>query len=283
MKSKTALTLMTPLNSLYALTPLNSLSTLTALKPLKARFLLLILFVGLIGCGEENISGNQDDNEQEQISDSINKILPLGASRVEGARPDYESFRYELWKDLVENDWVFDFIGTQSDQADYPTFSGKDFDRDHEGRGGWTSGQILEGLPGWLEQTGGPDVVLFSSPGGNDMLEGLDFDNAASNINQIIDELRAANPEVIIVIEEMAPGLQELFNSAELSAYYAGLHELVSSIVSEKSTDSSPIIPIDMHTGFSDELLADDVHYNETGANFIASRYYEVLNEVLQR
>jgi lysophospholipase L1-like esterase len=31
------------------------------------------------------------------------------------------------------------------------------------------------------------------------------------------------------------------------------------------------------------ELLADDVHYNETGADFIASRYYEVLNEVLQR
>ena len=105
MKSKTALTLMTPLNSFTFLTHLNSLS---ALKPLKARFLLLILFVGLIGCGEENISGNQDDNEQEQISDSINKILPLGASRVEGARPDYESFRYELWKDLVENDWVFD-------------------------------------------------------------------------------------------------------------------------------------------------------------------------------
>ena len=68
-----------------------------------------------------------------------------------------------------------------------------------------------------------------------------------------------------------------------LSAYYAGLHALVSSIVSEKSTDSSPIITIDMHTGFSDELLADDVHYNEIGAEFIASRYYEVLNEVLQR
>ena len=65
-------------------------------------------------------------------------------------------------------------------------------------------------------------MVLFSSPGGNDMLEGLDFDNAASNINQIIDELRAANPEVIIVIEVMAPGLQELFSSAELKRLLCG-------------------------------------------------------------
>ena len=48
-------------------------------------------------------------------STSINKILPLGASRVEGARPEFESFRYELWKDLKENDWTFDFIGTQKD------------------------------------------------------------------------------------------------------------------------------------------------------------------------
>jgi hypothetical protein len=34
---------------------------------------------------------------------NINKILPLGASRVEGAKPLYESYRYELWKDLKEN------------------------------------------------------------------------------------------------------------------------------------------------------------------------------------
>jgi hypothetical protein len=81
----------------------------------------------------------------------------------------------------------------------------------------------------------------------------------------------------------MAPALEKLFCSSELSAYYARLHALVDSIVSKKSTISSPIIPIDMHTGFSDEPLADDVYYNETKAEFIASRYYEVLNEVLQR
>ena len=28
------------------------------------------------------------------------------------------------------------------------------FDIDHEGRGGWTSGEILDGLNDWLNQTG---------------------------------------------------------------------------------------------------------------------------------
>ena len=75
--------------------------------------------------------------------------MSLGASRVEGDRPNFESYRYELWKKLIDNNFTFDFIGTQSDNAIYPSFKGFNFDIDHEGRGGWTSGDILEGLDGW--------------------------------------------------------------------------------------------------------------------------------------
>jgi lysophospholipase L1-like esterase len=37
-----------------------------------------------------------------------------------------------------------------------------------------------------------------------------------------------------------------------------------------------------MFTGFTDDLLSDDVHYNEAGADFIASRYYVILENVLE-
>ena len=37
-----------------------------------------------------------------------------------------------------------------------------------------------------------------------------------------------------------------------------------------------------MFTGFTDELLADEVHYNEAGAIFIATRNYNVLVDVLE-
>ncbi|MFK7796992.1 MAG: hypothetical protein AB8E82_06030, partial [Aureispira sp.] len=131
-----------------------------------------------------------DDMNPKPQSTSINKILPLGASRVEGARPEFESYRYELWKDLKENDWTFDFIGTQSDEATYLAFNSMSFDIDHDGRSGWTSGQILNGLNGWLNQTGSPDIVLFSSPGGNDILDGQDYNQTISNINAIIDVLQ---------------------------------------------------------------------------------------------
>jgi hypothetical protein len=99
-----------------------------------------------------NACDKDDETTLKSQSTSINKILPLGASRVEGARPEYESFRYELWKDLIDGGWTFDYIGTQSDNASYPPFDNETFDIDHEGRGGWTSGQISDGLNDWLKE-----------------------------------------------------------------------------------------------------------------------------------
>ena len=228
-------------------------------------------------------SCNKDDNDinPKPKSNSINKILPLGASRIEGARPEYESFRYELWKDLIGNNWTFDFIGTQSDNASYTSFNNNIFDIDHEGRGGWTSGQILEELNSWLSETGSPDIVLLSSPGGNDALEGLPYEDAVENINSIIDILQTNNPSVTIVIEQMAPGRTDIMTS-ELTSFFDQMQQEVLNIATNQSTSSSQVIAVDMFTGFDDGLLADDVHYNESGAEFIATRYYNVLENILE-
>ena len=156
-----------------------------------------------VGCRNEDDSFNPEDYAP---STSTNKILPLGASRVEGARPDYESFRYELWKLLVDSNKEFDYIGTNRDDADYPNYMNQDFDIDHEGYGGFTSEQILEELETTL-QYDIPDIVLLSSPGGNDALNGMSYDNAVDNVNAIIDALQAANPNVTIVIEQLALSL----------------------------------------------------------------------------
>ncbi|MFK8046536.1 MAG: GDSL-type esterase/lipase family protein [Crocinitomicaceae bacterium] len=222
-----------------------------------------------------------DDTVPKPQSSSINKILPLGASRVEGARPEFESYRYELWKDLKDNDWVFDFIGTQSDGATYPAFNSMSFDIDHEGRGGWTSGQILNGLGGWLNQTGSPDIVLFSSPGGNDILEGEDYNQTISNINAIIDVLQTYNPDVAIIIEQPAQGRSD-FMTTEFTNAFNQMRQDVLTIAADQTTINSQVIAVDMFTGFNDTHLTDEVHYNQTGADFIAIRYYNALVNVLE-
>ena len=228
-----------------------------------------------------NACNKDESSSPKPISTSINKIMPLGASRVEGAKPDFESYRYELWKDLKQNNWTFDFIGTQSDNASYSSFNGNEFDFDHEGRGGWTSGEILNGLDDWLNQTGATDIVLLSSPGGNDALQGLPYSQAVSNINAIIDVLQVDNPNVTIIIEQMAPGRSDIMTS-ELTGFFEQMQQEVLSIASNQTTTTSQVIAVDMFTGFNDGLLADDVQYNESGADFIANRYYNVLVNILE-
>jgi len=216
-------------------------------------------------------------------SDSINTILPLGASRVEGARPAFESFRYELWKDLIDGGWTFDYVGTRRDPASYPEYKGRDFDRDHEGRGGFTAAEILSELENWLthgDAEVAPDIVLFSSPGGNDALQNLSYSETLISINAIIDLLQEANPEVTIVMELLAPGRSDIM-TPELTAYFDQLNQDLPAIADQQSTASSRVLIVDMATGFSDALLADEVHYNEAGAAFVADRYYPVLEGVL--
>lgn len=223
----------------------------------------------------------KDTSEQPLPNTSINKILPLGASRVEGARPDFESYRYELWKDLVGNDWTFDFIGSRQDNANYATFNGSVFDTDHEGRGGFTSGEILAGIRSWLDITGPPDVVLFSSPGGNDILNGASsLEQTVSNVNAIIDILQESNPNVTILIEELAPAKSGFMTSQQMTNFTA-MQQEARTIANQQSTTTSRVISVDMFTGFSDALLADDVHYNTAGADFIATRYYRALDTLL--
>jgi hypothetical protein len=206
--------------------------------------------------------------------------MPLGASRVQGNRPKYESFRYELWKDLNTNGWKFDFIGTQTDKASYPSVNGENFDVDHEGRGGWTSGEILDNINTWLNATDTPDIVLFSSPGGNDALQDLPYNEAISNINGIIDALQTYNPSVTIVIEQMAPGNTNVMTQ-KLIDYFSDLQQEVLTIAANKTNSNSKVIAVDMFTGFTNNMLADPVHYNELGADYIATRYYNTLVNVL--
>lgn len=238
-------------------------------------FLFVFLFV-ITSCGDDPV-----EPTDKPRSTSINKILPLGASRVEGDRPEFESFRFELWKLLTDGGWEFDYIGTMTDPASYPDYSGMRFDADHEGRGGWTSSQILSGIREWLDSSGAPDIVLFSSPGGNDALSGLPFDDAVSNINAVIDILQTENPNVTIIIEQMAPAKSDEM-TPQLTAYFEQMQQEVLNIAAQQSTSTSKVLAVDMYTDFVDSFFADDVHYSEAGAQVIAERYYSVLDTVLK-
>jgi hypothetical protein len=235
--------------------------------------ILFFVFFTISSCTSDDdkvISGECSPNEKGT------KIMPLGASRVQGFPGVFESYRYELWKDLIDGGFEFDFVGNNEDLWQYASYKNYCFDNEHEGRGGWTAANINENIESWLTAVGDVDIVLFSSPGGNDALSGADFDGIVLNINTIIDKIQAHNSNMTIIIEQLAPG-KTSFMTEEYTLLFAQMKTVITQIASSKTTATSEVVVVDMATGFTDDLLADDIHYNQAGAAFIAERYYNKL------
>lgn len=239
----------------------------------------LLLFILL------SISSCSKDDESENASKCVTiekgtKIMPLGASRVQGFPGIFESYRYELWKDLVDGAFEFDFVGTNKDLWEYESHKNYCFDNEHEGSSGWTAAKINENIDTWLKSVGDVDIVLFSSPGGNDALGGADFNGIVANINAIIDKIQAHNPNITIIVEQLAPGKSSFMTDA-YKLLFAQMKTVIAQIASSQTTSTSKVIVVDMATGFTDDMLADDIHYNKAGAEFIAERYYNKLVPLL--
>lgn len=200
------------------------------------------------------------------------EILPLGDSRVAGDRPVYESYRYELWKNLLDNGWTFDLVGDQTDGAAYPEYDNLSFDPDHAGVSGATSGQTLDRVRETISTENAPDIVLLGI-GGNDYLQGAGTpEEAIDNINEIIDHLQTANPEVVIFLEQIAPAFS-LFMFPSVQADFDQFNADILVTAAAQSDGDSIVIAVDMATDWSDSYLADIVHYNESGAKVVADRY----------
>ena len=96
-----------------------------------------------------------------------------------------------------------------------------------------------------------------------------------------MDAAQAVNPEAIIIIEQAAPPLTSE-QTPEFLAIYNRIIQDVVTIAQRQSTTTSKVLTVDMATGFTNAMLADDVHYNEAGAQFIANRYFEILQGILE-
>lgn len=242
---------------------------------LNKALLFLSFFLITIACNKEDAIEIIDPSTVEGAI----KIMPLGDSRVEGARPDFESYRYELWKNIIDNNLVVDFVGERKDEANYATYQGNNFDRDHEGTGGAVTDDILATIQD-ITVEDAPDIVLLDI-GGNDLLEGSkDVNRTIANIDQIIDYFQMQNENIVIILEQIAPG-QSSFMTPALIARFNEFNSKIPEVADRQTTATSTVTFANMAKDWMDDWLADPVHYNEEGAKIVADRYFEVLDTFL--
>lgn len=203
-------------------------------------------------------------------------IMPLGDSRVEGAKKDYDSYRYELWKKLVDNGWKVDFVGKREDERKYEDYQDQCFDWNHQGTGGAITLDILQTVEE-LTAEEVPEVVLLGI-GGNDLVDGSQsVTDVVNNINAIIDRLQSLNDSITIFVEQIAPGISS-FMTEDLTGKFESFNANIPILAGQQTDGASIVVSIDMSTDWSDSYMADDVHYNEAGAKVIADKYYEAID-----
>ena len=202
----------------------------------------------------------------------------LSSCKKDSDEEGYESYRYELWKKCIQNNYEIDFVGQQYDDGTYPNFMGQSFDRDHEGIGGIETEDVLNNIEEVLSQTNNLDAVLLCV-GGSDLLNGDDPQTAIDNIGLIIDEIQNIFPSIIIYLEQIAPGNNEIMTN-DFQQKLTEFNGLIYNIATDYSNQNSTVMAIDMSTNFTENFLADDVHYNQNGAVFIAEQYYSSISTV---
>ena len=205
------------------------------------------------------------------------KVMCIGDSRVAGGG-EY-SYRYDLWKNMLDNGWTADYIGINYDDHNYPTYLGQTFDGDHQSEGGFTTQNVIDHLD--FATSGVPDVALLGI-GGNDLVgilegSGLTVNDVISNVNTIIDMLQASNPNVTILVEQIAPARSD-FMSTELQNLLDDFNSQIPIVASQQTNATSSVIAVDMYTAWSDSYMADELHYNATGSKVVADKYDAALD-----
>ncbi len=231
---------------------------------------------------------------QNANADKTIKFLPLGDS-ITHAEVNRASYRYFLWKKLIDAGVEFDFVGSMNSQLDtyskgetpQPDYKGQAFDKDHEGHFAWEVNHIWGGrnpnnntgsgsLGEWM-QSYDFDIALVHL-GTNDAFMGQDNNQTANELKAIVEKLREDNPNVVTLLAKVIPTAKGKREAAAVEQ----LAGLIPAVVDEINTDESPVILVDMFEGFDvNELTYDGVHPNEKGEMEMAERWFKAIMDAL--
>ena len=227
----------------------------------------------------DNLGDTANITQRYNITAAPLRILPLGDSITQADSQLY-SYRYPLWKKLVDRGVSFDFVGSHSTNyggnPNWPAYNGKQFDPDNEGHWGWRADQIIydtktkTGLSTWLKGYDA-DIALIHI-GTNDLIQHQDVEQTAGEIRTIIETLRADNPSITILLSNLIPFQDK---PVELDQLNNRIRDLASTL----DTTTSRIIFVDQNTGyFISDNQADQVHPNsQTGEAKMAQKWFDAL------
>ena len=231
----------------------------------------------------------------ENSSDTI-KILALGDS-ITQAESNRASFRYPLWKKLLDAGINVDFVGSMNRQfgqynpgpPPHDDYRGHKFDPDHEGHFAWTADEIIRGrnfdngsgagrLQDWLSKYD-VDIVMIHL-GTNDAFMQQDNQSTSKELKDIIALLRDDNAKVIILLARLIPTTR----APQDTKAVISLNESIVTLSKTLGTADSPVILVDQFAGFVGKAdLYDKVHPNASGEEKMAEKWFDAIQRALKK
>jgi acyl-CoA thioesterase-1 len=206
------------------------------------------------------------------------KIMPFGDSVTANGSAPESSYRYWLWQKLQTAGFTgVTFIGANFGVGDGSP-ANSDFDQSYEGGDGWSSSDALGDAPAAANRDGGPDIVLLDF-GSNDIIEGMSLTDTQSNLEQIIDDFAAVNPNVIILIAQPTPFVTPVGSQRSQQSKLCGI---ISKVAKAENQAGVRVIKVNLFGGFSARGdTKDGTHPNVRGEQKIANKFFKALKKVL--
>jgi len=202
------------------------------------------------------------------------RVMPLGDSITE-AEDGHASYRYWLHRSFVREGRPVDFVGSQSGvYRGAPRHA--DFDADHEGHWGWTTGNVRRHIDEWARRSY-PDVVLLllgTNDGARDLAATRD------NLVAIVSALRAHRPGVAVFLAQVPP-VANRFTGGTWDDI-GPLNAMLATLAGELDSPRARVVTVDQWTGFAAARNTyDDIHPNESGEQKLAARWQEAVDALM--
>ncbi len=202
-------------------------------------------------------------------------IMPLGDSITRGygtgtipTNPAFNyGYRFELDNLLTAANYNFDFIGNLNDGGP----SGKSFDYDHEGHGGFRADQIANEVSNYL--TLNPPELILLHIGTNDIAQGNG--PSAADVNDILDEIDAFDEHITVILALI---VDQNPSEPQVATFNTNLQ----TIAQNRISNGDKIILVNQNTALTyPGDMYDKLHPQESGYNKMADVWFNALENIL--
>ena len=209
------------------------------------------------------------------------RILPYGDSVTSFGSAPESSYRYWLFVDLTNAGYVFQqdfvFVGTRSGTEDGAPQNNWPAEQYSGGEGQTSLNAQTDS--GNIANATQPDIVLLDF-GSNDF-GNWGLDTTRANLDAAIEEMRAVNPNVIVLIAKPTPWID---TDPGAKKFMSQLSSTIGKVAQDEKKAGANVVVVNLFGGFNARKdTKDDVHPNVQGEQKIAKKYFNALKGVLKK